>query len=103
MEGVVARLELSVVAAGVTLTAGLYSGLDQPQLSWAGAAGGQPAGLGLLDPPELEQHEYVVQVGRHEEAAPPSCPEHALAVRDVQAPALLRPDPAGRRENLGRF
>jgi hypothetical protein len=102
VEVVVALVELGVVAADVTVAAGLDRGLDHAQLRRAGAVDGQPAGVHLLDAPELEEHEYMVEVGGHEESAPPAGPEHAFAVRHLQAAALLGADAAGRRENLHR-
>ena len=86
----------------VPVAAGPHGAFDFPQLGRAGAPGGQPARLHLLDAPELEQHEDVVQVGWFEEPAPPSRPDHALAIGHVKAAALLGADPAARREDLDR-
>ena len=85
------------------MPADLHRGLDDTQLGRAGPGRGEQARLGLLDPPEFEEHEDVVQVGGEEEAAEPGRPEHALPVRDIQAASLLRANPAGRGEDLDRL
>src|SRR5579859_735825 len=102
MERLVAVVELRVVAVGVPLPAGLHGALDVAQLGRARAPRGKPARVHLLDAPELEQHEDVVQVGWLEGAAPPPRPDRGLAVGDVKTAALLRADPAARREDLDR-
>jgi hypothetical protein len=80
VEGVVALGELGWVLASIAVAAGLDRRLDDPQLGWAGALGGEHARLGFLNAPELEQHEDVIEVGRDEDADGPA--------------ARFQPDPA---------
>lgn len=74
-------LDLTVDKAVPTL---LHGDLDGPQLGGRGAGCRQTAGGHLVNPAELEQHQYVVDADGTEEASPPAGDEHALVVRDEQ-------------------